>query len=119
MTEPGAPKAPLPPGWQVVHWHPEAPPKPPEGAPCNGCGLCCLAEPCPLGMLVSRRRTGACVALRWSAADGRYLCGMVADPGAVTGWNRPWAVRWQQALARRWIAAGVGCDARLQALPPA
>ena len=51
MTEPGAPKAPLPPGWQVVHWHPEAPPKPPEGAPCNGCGLCCLAEPCPLGML--------------------------------------------------------------------
>ena len=25
----------------------------------------------------------------------------------------------QQALARRWIAAGVGCDARLQALPPA
>ena len=60
-----------PPGWQVVHWHPEAPPKPPEGAPCNGCGLCCLAEPCPLGMLVSRRRTGACVALRWSAADGR------------------------------------------------
>ena len=119
MTEPGASKAPPPPGWQVVHWHPEAPPKPPEGAPCNGCGLCCLAEPCPLGMLVSRRRTGACVALRWSEADGRYLCGMVADPGAVTGWNRPWAVRWQKALARRWIAVGVGCDARLQALPPA
>jgi hypothetical protein len=119
MTEPGAPKAPLPPGWQVVHWHPGAPPKPPEGAPCNGCGLCCLMEPCPLGMLVSRRRTGACVALRWSEADGRYLCGMVADPGAVTGWNRPWVVRWQKALARRWIAAGVGCDARLQALPPA
>ena len=119
MTEPGAPKAPLPPGWQVVHWHPEAPPKPPEGAPCNGCGLCCLAEPCPLGMLVSRRRTGACVALRWSAGEGRSLCGMVADPGGVTGWTRPWAVRWQKALARRWIAAGVGCDARLQALPPA
>ena len=31
-----------PPGWQVVHIHPGAPPKPPEGAPCNGCGLCCL-----------------------------------------------------------------------------
>jgi len=94
-----------PPGWQVVHWHPEAPPKPPEGAPCNGCGLCCLAEPCPLGMLVSRRRTGACVALRWSAADGRYLCGMVADPGAVTGFTLETAV----ALARmRWKAALAG-----------
>jgi hypothetical protein len=59
------------------------------------------------------------VALRWSEADRRYLCGMVQEPGAVTGWTRPWAVRWQKALARRWIAAGVGCDARLQALPPA
>ena len=55
----------------VVWLQPSAPPKPAEGAPCNGCGLCCLAEPCPLGMLVSRRRTGACVALRWRAADGR------------------------------------------------
>lgn len=116
MTPPAASSGP---GSPVIWIEPAAPAKPPEGAPCNGCGLCCLAEPCPLGMLVSRRRTGACVALRWSTADGRYLCGMVADPGAVTGWNRPWAVRWQKALARRWIAAGVGCDARLQALPPA
>ena len=55
----------------VVWLQPSAPPKPAEGAPCNGCGLCCLAEPCPLGMLVSRRRTGACTALRWSDADQR------------------------------------------------
>ncbi len=118
MTEPGAPQSCPPPGWQVVHLHPGAPPKPPEGAPCNGCGLCCLAEPCPLGVLVSRRRTGPCAALRWSEADGRYLCGMVQEPGAVTGWTWPWAVRWQKALARRWIAAEVGCDASLQAQAP-
>ena len=107
-----------PPGWQVVHWHPEAPPKPPEGAPCNGCGLCCLAEPCPLGVLVSRRRQGACVALRWSDADQRYWCGMVADPASVTGWRHPWVVRGLSRLARRWIASGVGCDAQLQVQPP-
>ncbi len=103
----------------VVWLHPEAPPKPAEGAPCNGCGLCCLTEPCPLGVLVSRRRTGACAALRWSDADRRYRCGMVQAPGAVTGFTHTWAVRLMSALARRWIAAGIGCDARLQAQPPA
>ncbi len=110
---------PRPAALQAVVWlEPAAPPKPPEGAPCNGCGLCCLAEPCPLGVLVSRRRTGPCAALRWSDAQQRYLCGMVQEPGAVTGWTQPWAVRLQRALARRWIAAGVGCDASLQAQVP-
>lgn len=109
---------------QVVLWHPEAPAQPAMGAPCNGCGLCCLAEPCPLGMLVSRRRTGACVALRWSPAErpgqgGRYVCGMVADPAGVTGWRNAWALRWLKALSLRWIAAGQGCDARpLEAVRP-
>lgn len=102
----------------VVWLHPAAPAKPAEGAPCNGCGLCCLAEPCPLGMLVSRRRKGACTALRWSDADQRYWCGMVADPGGVTGLSHPWAVRALSALARRWIASGVGCDARLDVQAP-
>jgi len=105
----------------IVAWlHPHAPAKPEEGAPCNGCGLCCLAEPCPLGVLVSRRRSGACVALRWSDGDRRYLCGMVADPGGVTGIAQPWVLRGLSSLARRWIASGAGCDARLdvQGLPP-
>jgi hypothetical protein len=103
----------------IVWLHPEAPAKPATGAPCNGCGLCCLSEPCPLGMVVSRRRTGACVALRWNDGDRRYRCAMVADPGGVTGWTRPWQLRALSWLAHRWIAAGVGCDAQLQAqLPP-
>lgn len=107
-----------PPVTSTVVWlHPEAPSKPAEGAPCNWCGLCCLTEPCPLGAVVSRRRTGACVALRWSDSDQRYLCGMVADPAGVTGLTHPWAVRAMSALARRWIASGVGCDARLQTAP--
>ncbi|GKT22078.1 hypothetical protein AVHM3334_07095 [Acidovorax sp. SUPP3334] len=141
--------------WQVVHVHPSAPLQPAQGAPCNGCGLCCLAEPCPLGMLVSRRRTGPCTALRWRdesvdslaempggngapavetdpasgrgegagrrvpASPGRYVCGMVADPGEVTGWRSAWAAGLMRALARRWIAAGIGCDAPpLRPQPP-
>jgi hypothetical protein len=97
---------------------PSAPPKPALGAPCNGCGLCCLAEPCPLGVLVSRRTTGACAALRWSATENRYLCGMLANPREV--WPALPKVLGTplQKLARRWIAAGVGCDADLQAQTP-
>ena len=102
----------------VVWLHPEAPPKPAYGAPCNGCGLCCLTAPCPLGVLVSRRRTGACSALRWSDGQARYQCGMVSDPGGVTGVNRPWLLRLLLRGARRWIAAGVGCDARIEAQAP-
>ena len=91
-----------------AHIHPDAPPQPALGAPCNGCGLCCLLEPCPLGMLLSRRRRGACHLLRWSDAQQRYLCGAISDaPQGMLGQLR---VR----LARRWIAAGDGCDAQLQ-----
>jgi hypothetical protein len=52
-------------------------------------------------MLLSRKRTGACVALRWNDADQRYRC------GAVDG---PWGF-----FARRWISAGTGCDSTLLA----
>lgn len=103
---------------QVIHIHPEAPPKPPVGAPCNGCGVCCLAEPCPVGMLVSRKRHGACDLLRWSGTQGRYVCGLLADAQEAAGegtvrsdplWRRLW-----RAWARRLISAGSGCDARLE-----
>lgn len=90
-------------GWETVHRQPTAPAKPSEGAPCNGCGLCCLVAPCPLGILVSRRFNGACIALHWSASDVRYQCSMVTTSPKVVGW-----------LARRWISAGTGCDARLE-----
>lgn len=92
------------PALQTIHIHPDAPPKPAWGAPCNGCGVCCLAEPCPLGVLWSRRRHGACAALRWSDEHQRYLCGALAVP-------------WLAPLARRWIAAGQGCDATLSVEP--
>lgn len=100
----------------VIWLQPDAPHKPAEGAPCNGCGLCCLAEPCPLGMVISRRRHGACDALRWDVVAGRYWCGVLHEPAAwLPAWARAAApaLRW---LAQRWIAAGVGCDAALEAV---
>lgn len=90
---------------QVIFLHPEAPAKPPRGAACNGCGVCCASQPCPLGMLLSRRTRGACAAMQWDEAGRRYRCGAMARGG------RLW-----QALARRWIAAGQGCDSTLQAV---
>lgn len=107
---------------QVIHIHPEAPSKPQLGAPCNGCGLCCLVEPCPLGMLLSGRRTGACDALRWQAEAGVYRCGAITEPRAVLRAALPQPLRslvfvltpLLDRLARRWIAAGVGCDSSLQ-----
>lgn len=98
---------------RVIMIEPSAPPKPPLGAPCNGCGVCCLAEPCPVGIVVSRRRHGACVALRWSATERRYHCGMLAaGPGSgriAALFARPW-----RRLIARWISAGSGCDCDLE-----
>jgi len=62
-------------------------------------------------MIVSRKRHGPCDALRWDDDDHRYRCGLLSDPTGTTGLRRPWALRWMKALARRWIAAGQGCDA--------
>ena len=98
----------------LVYLQPQAPAKPAAGASCNGCGVCCAWQPCPLGVLVSGRRHGACDALRWSEPAQRYHCAMVVDPQAV--WpHLPGLLRAPlRALAQRWIAAGVGCDCDLE-----
>jgi hypothetical protein len=103
---------------QVIHIHPEASSKPALGAPCNGCGVCCLAEPCPLGQVVSRKRSGACDALRWDGAQRLYRCGVLSDTEGVLGPRWRWAAPLLHRLAVRWIAAGVGCDASLQVEAP-
>ena len=107
---------------QVILIHAEAPPKPVPGAPCNGCGVCCLAEPCPLGVVLSGHRHGACKALRWSEASAIYRCGAISEPADVLKQALPKPLRGLVPvmapvlgrLARRWIAAGVGCDSTLE-----
>lgn len=101
-----------------IHVEHEAPGKPPVGAPCNGCGVCCLMEPCPLGMLLSGRRSGACSALRWHPSACQYRCGALTEAPAVLRQRLPGVVHfalpplvWLLArFGRRWVAAGVGCD---------
>jgi hypothetical protein len=98
----------------IILVRPEAPPKPALGAPCNGCGVCCLLEPCPLGRVISRKRVGACDVLRWDDGGGVYRCGAITDPAGVLGPRWAFAAPLLRRLARRWIAAGVGCDAAVE-----
>jgi hypothetical protein len=109
------------PSHQVICIHAAAPPKPAWGAPCNGCGVCCLAEPCPVGMLVSRRRTGACAAVTWVEEEQRYRCGVVLAPAAhLPRWLRAMPRAGQRGLVRlalRFIAAGKGCDSDAELEP--
>lgn len=99
------------PTYQTIHLHRHAPRKPAPGAACTGCGVCCASEPCPLGILVSRRRHGRCAALVWTAADARYHCGLIAEPGRFTPLKSAWVHRLVRAVALRFIATGIGCDA--------
>jgi hypothetical protein len=108
--------------YQTIHIQLQAASKPALGEPCNGCGVCCLAEPCPLGMALSGRRTGACDALRWQAGPSIYRCGAITEPEAVLRQALPRWFQWLAPtlapllwrLARRWIAAGTGCDSSLE-----
>jgi hypothetical protein len=86
----------------TIRIHADAPAKPVWGAACNGCGVCCLAEPCPVGIVVSARVRGPCRALRWDEPTRRYRCGLVTAPRVLV------------RLAARWIAAGRGCDSSAQ-----
>lgn len=90
--------------------HPDAPPKPSLGAPCNGCGACCAAMPCPVSRLLLGHRRGACRALQWREARRSYVCGMVVAPASFL---RRLPQRWNALAGRfcaRWIAVGGGCD---------
>lgn len=111
---------------QVILIHPDAAAKPAPGAPCNGCGVCCLLEPCPLGMILSRRRHGACVAVHWDDEALQYRCGALMAPVKVlqqilparlrrwAPWLSPGLAPGLAWLAKRWIAVGQGCDSTVE-----
>ncbi len=110
----------------TIYIHPLAPAKVVAGAACNGCGVCCLYAPCPLGVLLSRRRTGACGALRWDAPLSQYRCGAITVPQAVLAQSLPRGLRGLapmlapvlRRVGLRWIAAGIGCDSDLKVEQP-
>lgn len=89
-------------------------PKPAIGAPCNGCGLCCLAEVCSAGSFTlglvdayGQRASGPCPALL-PQTDGSFACGLVLRPkDYAPGKGASHDLRQAAALM---IGAGAGCD---------
>ncbi len=117
LTSSAAPRGVHSPGsmsTHVIRLHFAAPPKPAASAPCNGCGVCCSVAPCPVGMVVSGRRTGACKALTWAQEEGRYRCGMASDPRGVLPRLPALLAPLASRLALRWISAASGCDSTLE-----
>jgi len=110
----------------VIYIEPDAPAKPSPGAACNGCGVCCATEPCPLGVALFRKRRGACAALFWEPQQKVYRCGVVVRLETVArlvlprwmGFAAPVLARALAWGAKRWIAVGVGCDSTLEAALP-
>jgi hypothetical protein len=107
---------------KTISIHALAPVKPDWGAPCNGCGVCCLSEPCPVGMVLSFKRQGACDALHWDPVQIRYRCGAMVQPRQVLRRVLPAPIRMLAPalapllalIAGRTIAVGSGCDCDLQ-----
>lgn len=98
------------------------PAKPAYGQPCNGCGVCCRQELCPLGELLYRRVKGPCPALSgpYLMTDGSstYTCGLVSCPekfapltANIVGGDR------LTAAAKFLTGTGVGCDCQLPGEP--
>jgi len=96
---------------QIITIHAHAPPKPALGEACNGCGVCCAAEPCPVSLTLLWPHQAPCRALMWSDAGQRYLCGMVSDPARFLGWLPKSMNASASRLFKRWIAANTVCDA--------
>ncbi len=89
----------------VIWLHADAPRKPALGQACNGCGVCCAAEPCPVARVFLWQLRGSCQALEWHAEVQQYRCGLLMRPAYYLPWLR---LRWQNGFARRtcrWVAA--------------
>ncbi|MFQ6405599.1 hypothetical protein ACIDE9_12600 [Methylophilus sp. 'Pure River'] len=96
---------------QVITIHAQAPAKPALGETCNGCGVCCAAEPCPVSLVLLWPHRAPCRALIWSDSAQRYLCGMVSEPARFLSWLPAGMNDIASRIFKRWIAADTACDA--------
>jgi len=82
--------------------------QPERGAPCNGCGMCCVVKPCWIGRMLFEVEEGECPALQWTSEGSS--CGLMANPAQFM----PARVRIEGATrvkeaAKALICAGLGC----------
>jgi hypothetical protein len=72
--------------------------------------------------VLTLRASGPCQWLLWDTPSVSYRCGVLAacDPkalGTEASKLRRWWHRQIHRAARRWIAAGVGCDCSMEDAP--
>ena len=85
------------------------PTKPPTGSPCNGCGLCCIAEQCRISLELFGAAQ-VCPALEYEG--DRFWCGIMRHPeqyGAIVDGFEDWegaSAKYYRTL----IGAEKGCD---------
>ncbi|HEY3299523.1 MAG TPA: hypothetical protein VGJ90_02030 [Methylophilaceae bacterium] len=96
--------------YQTITIHALAPEKPLVGQTCNGCGVCCALEPCPVSLLLLWPHQPSCRALTWDDTKQRYLCGMVVAPSKHLKIIPHFANKIAAKLFKRWIAADQKCD---------
>lgn len=87
------------------------PTRPAYGEPCNGCGVCCIKEQCPLSLFVFNRQPGTCPALE--DAGDRYVCGLVVNPQKYNPFRTAAVGRERMSQAAAVLVgsdAMVGCD---------
>ena len=101
----------------VIWLQVDAPAKPPLGEACNGCGVCCAAETCPVSRVFLWQWRGSCRALEWHAELKQYRCGMLLHASHYLAYlPRFLETRFQQWI-QRWIAADTACDSPTEAAP--
>lgn len=90
--------------------------KPPHGAPCNRCGLCCVATKCDLGRAIFGSSPGRCPALKQTGPH-EYSCGALMSTAfmATQSEDPEWGD--MKRAAALLIRAGEGCDARFNGEP--
>lgn len=80
--------------------------KPRLGSPCNGCGMCCIVESCPLSV-EHFGKLDACPALE--KHGDRYACGLVTNASAYLG-SPEFGDAYIGRLVGDALGIGRGCD---------
>jgi hypothetical protein len=85
-------------------------PKPPHGAPCTNCGLCCQDSLCILGQKIFNKTEGPCPALL-KFPNGESGCGVVTAPGIFApAVVQEYGTEKTSEAASILIGKGMGCD---------